>query len=93
MEATNGVPAIEHTSPPVRAQLSREEQLEIENGLLKIANIKMQADRLQADMLKANEMLKAEQAKLLALRDRLQEKYGIDITTTKVQQDGTIGVG
>ena len=88
---TNGQVA-EQTQPKAQ-QLTREEMLELENYLLKISNIKLQGDKLQADLVRANEMLQDEQNRLRVFRDGMKHKYGVDLGTTKILQDGSFVTG
>lgn len=78
------------TMPPVPPRLSREERLELENITLKVENTRLQQERLKLDFERATTMLLGLQKESFELLDRLNKKYGVDLTKSNIQSDGSI---
>lgn len=91
----NGTPAADTAPTEVKLsdvpkKLTAEERLMIENLFLKVENMRLQTERLQADAIQAVTMRQQYQNEMAALQRALAEKYGVDMTKVKILPDGTI---
>jgi hypothetical protein len=66
------------------------DRLRIENLYLQVQNLGLQAQQMQADLLKATQMRQEAQGKMALLQRELSEKYDIDLSKVKILPDGTI---
>ena len=76
----------------IKGKLTEVEMLQIENLTVKVQNMALQEQRLQADLMKANELRRDLQTKLLGFTTALGSKYGVNISapTTEITADGTV---
>lgn len=77
-------------APVAPSKLTREEYLEIESLSLKVQNVALQHEKLQADVIKAVQMRQDLQKELATMLKRFSEKYGVDLTKVQILPDGTI---
>lgn len=77
-------------TPPKPQKVSREDRLEVENLSMKIQNVQLQLQIMQSDLQKAlmtrNDLVEQMKKK----RDEYMQKYGIDIATVAIADDGTV---
>lgn len=92
MEESNdtALPAVK--DEPVK-KLTTEERLEISNVYLQIQNLHLQAERMQADLIRAVQLRQELQAKMALMQDALGAKYSVDMTKVQIAPDGTITSG
>ena len=72
-------------------KLTREEQLTLENLYLKVENLKLQRERLAQDYAKSGSLLQELQREAEACVVDLKKKYGVDLETSVIRPDGTLG--
>jgi hypothetical protein len=77
-----------HAQEPKK--LTNEERLEIENVYLQVENLRLQGERMQADLVRSVQMRQALQARMLELQTMLGVKYKVDMTKVQINPDGTI---
>jgi hypothetical protein len=75
---------------PAKKKLSREDRLEIEVLAVKIQNMALQQQQMQRDIVESVRQRQAFQTELVAMQAKLGEKYGVDMTTVKIEPDGTL---
>jgi hypothetical protein len=80
------------SNPAIVGTLTKEEYLGIENLSLKVQNLGLQQQRMQAELIKANEVRQKMQSDLEAQQKALSAKYGVDLLarTTQITPDGVI---
>jgi hypothetical protein len=95
MEAAkaNGVAEPVITEKQFPEKLERADVLTLENFFLKIQNLKLQADKLQADYQRCGQLMQEQQNELRGFRDSLSGKYGVDLAKCQIGPDGTITKG
>ena len=76
--------------PQEPKKLTNEERLEIENIYLQVENLRMQGERMQADLVRSVQMRQALQARMLEMQTALGVKYQVDMTKVQINPDGTI---
>lgn len=64
------------------------EKLELKNAWLEMQNIKLQIQLLQNDLLTAQQAMKTSVEKMQQLRDRIANKYKVDLNTTTLDDAG-----
>ncbi len=85
------IPAVSLVSEPTPApRLSAEERLKIENLHLKVQNLLLQQQQMQADIQKSVEMRLGFQQEMADLQKELGDRYGVDMTKVRILPDGTI---
>lgn len=76
--------------PPRPSKISKEDRLELEVFQVKLQNVQLQLQIMQADLAKAlaerNNLVEGMKKK----REEIQAKYGVDIAQVKIADDGTI---
>lgn len=80
-------------NPAIVGKLTPEEYLKIENLSLKVQNIGLQQQRMQAELIKANELRQALQKELEEMHRQLSAKYNVNILnskTTQITEEGVI---
>jgi len=84
-EMNNGATVTPTPEPPIKQKkITREEMLEIENLTLRTQNIALHEQRLQQDIIRANEERRSLQEQVRKKRDELSAKYGVDLTAPGV---------
>lgn len=71
-------------------KLTRDDQLQLENFLLKVENLRLQRKQLEADFHQSTRLLEQLQVEHTAFVARLNEKYGVELARCAIQHDGTI---
>lgn len=71
-------------------KITEEDRLTVENLYLRIENLALQKKLLQADLTRADELIREAQQKLVAKSADLQERYGFVLGRDQVGSDGTI---
>lgn len=95
-EARQPEPAVEAPSAPVEEPkkgpvvIAKEDRVELENFQLKLHNVQLQMQIMQADLAKALGTRDQLVAGMKKKRDELMQKYGIDIATVQINDDGTV---
>lgn len=87
MNENNVIEMPQSTGPK---KLTEEERLKIENCYLQIENLRLQSERMQADLIKAVQMRQELQKNMLQMQTDLGAKYQVDMTRVQISPDGTI---
>lgn len=84
-------PIVSSTKEPTRpVKLGEEDTLKVTNLHLLVENCNLQIQLIETDLEKAKKARQEHYMKLIAFRNQLSTKYGVDFLTAKVKQDGTI---
>ena len=74
--------------PKAPVQLSKEEQLEVENIALKVENLAFRKQGIQDAIVELGKQEKINTLSLQDIKKRLGEKYGMDPMRLKIRPDG-----
>jgi hypothetical protein len=75
---------------PAAKKLSEEDKLRIENLQLKLQNCNLQEERLKSELDSCQEVTARIKNSIIALRNTIAEKYGVDFSKTRIANDGTL---
>lgn len=89
--APSAPPVVSSTKEPTRpVKLEEDDTLKVTNLHLLVENCNLQIQLIESDLEKAKKARQEHYMKLVAFRNQLSTKYGVDFITAKVKQDGTI---
>jgi|HigsolmetaAR201D_1030396.scaffolds.fasta_scaffold28937_3 hypothetical protein len=76
--------------PPKPTKVSKEDRLEVENLQLKLQNVQLQLQIMQADLAKALHTRDEYVKKFKEMREYFHKKYGVDLISITIDEDGNI---
>jgi hypothetical protein len=88
LEAAPSPPPVAQPEPP--RKLDEVDIMKLENAFLKVDNLRKAKALAEKEIQNVDIQLSQVQQGLIALRDAMSQKYGIDLTKARINTDGTI---